>query len=103
MKRLYGTYQTSSVSVLMAVLTRIVRYPPTDEVFFVQNAGALAAGTGLKKSSIIQKISLAEAEVVRNSSNPKIEITVTTVPSHPQVINPNGIAPESERHATKLC
>ncbi|KAM5386604.1 hypothetical protein ACJZ2D_000567 [Fusarium nematophilum] len=68
----------------------VVWYPPTDEVFFVQNAGAPAAGTGLNKSSIIQKISLAEAEAVRNSSSSKDEVTVTVVPSNPQVINPNG-------------
>jgi gluconolactonase len=40
-------------------------HPERDEVFFVQNAGAPAAGTGLNKSSIIQKISLADAEKVR--------------------------------------
>ncbi|KAH6887108.1 lactonohydrolase [Thelonectria olida] len=64
--------------------------PPSDEVFFVQNAGAPAAGTGLNKSSIIQKISLREAEAVRMSTNGKTEATVTVVPSSPQVINPNG-------------
>ncbi|KAF7550134.1 hypothetical protein G7Z17_g5907 [Cylindrodendrum hubeiense] len=68
----------------------VVWYPPTDEVFFVQNAGAPAAGTGLNKSSIIQKISLDDAEAVRTSSNSSEEVTVTTVPSDPQVINPNG-------------
>ncbi|EQB48609.1 hypothetical protein CGLO_12146 [Colletotrichum gloeosporioides Cg-14] len=61
---------------------------PTEEVFFVQNAGAPAAGTGLNKSSIIQKISLAEAEAVRTGS--RANATVTVVPSQPQVINPNG-------------
>lgn len=66
------------------------RYPPTDEVFFVQNAGAPAAGTGLNKSSIIQKISLKEAEKVRKGKNYGKEVTVTVVPSNPQVINPNG-------------
>lgn len=73
-------------------MTRTARYPPSDEVFFVQNAGARAAGTGLEKSSIIQKISLAEAEAVRTSSDQKSEVTVTVVPSNPQVINPNGTA-----------
>ncbi|KAK7424595.1 hypothetical protein QQZ08_008605 [Neonectria magnoliae] len=68
----------------------VVWYPPTDEVFFVQNAGAPAAGTGLNKSSIIQKISLAEAEAVRKASHTSDEVTVTVVPSDPQVINPNG-------------
>lgn len=73
-------------------MTGAARYPPSDEVFFVQNAGARAAGTGLEKSSIIQKISLAEAEAVRTSSDQKSEVTVTVVPSNPQVINPNGTA-----------
>ncbi|KAM0326519.1 hypothetical protein ACHAQA_006388, partial [Verticillium albo-atrum] len=68
----------------------VVWYPPTDEVFFVQNAGAPAAGTGLNKSSIIQKISLADAEAVRLSANATDEVKVTVVPSNPQVINPNG-------------
>ncbi|KAF5484360.1 Gluconolactonase [Colletotrichum siamense] len=66
----------------------VVWNPPTEEVFFVQNAGAPAAGTGLNKSSIIQKISLAEAEAVRTGS--RANATVTVVPSQPQVINPNG-------------
>ncbi|KAK7735135.1 hypothetical protein SLS63_004123 [Diaporthe eres] len=66
----------------------VVWHPPKDEVFFVQNAGAPAAGTGLNKSSIIQKISLAEAEAVRKGE--RNNVTVTVVPSHPQVINPNG-------------
>ncbi|KAI8262678.1 hypothetical protein K4K58_000479 [Colletotrichum sp. SAR11_239] len=66
----------------------VVWNPPTEEVFFVQNAGAPAAGTGLNKSSIIQKISLAEAEAVRTGS--RANATVTVVPSNPQVINPNG-------------
>lgn len=66
----------------------VVWHPPKDEVFFVQNAGAPAAGTGLNKSSIIQKISLKEAEAVRKGELDKA--TVTVVPSKPQVINPNG-------------
>ncbi|KAF5002725.1 hypothetical protein FGRMN_121 [Fusarium graminum] len=66
----------------------VVWYPPTEEVFFVQNAGAPAAGTGLKKSSIIQKISLREADAVRKGD--KDEVQVTVVDSNPQVINPNG-------------
>lgn len=68
----------------------IRRYPPTDEVFFVQNAGAPAAGTGLQKSSIIQKISLSEAEAVRKSTQQKDEVAVKVVKSNPPVINPNG-------------
>ncbi|KAK1584795.1 D-lactonohydrolase [Colletotrichum navitas] len=68
----------------------VVWYPPTEEVFFVQNAGPVAAGTGLNKSSIIQKISLADAEALRTGSLGTPEVEVVTVPSNPQVINPNG-------------
>lgn len=64
-------------------------YPARDEVFFVQNAGAPAAGTGLNKSSIVQKISLAEAEAVRKGSLSAVTVTVVNT-SNPQVINPNG-------------
>lgn len=66
-----------------------IRYPPKDEVFFVQNAGAPAAGTGLNKSSIIQKISLADAEKVRNGTLAATPVTIVNT-SNPQVINPNG-------------
>ncbi|KAK1980984.1 D-lactonohydrolase [Colletotrichum cereale] len=68
----------------------VVWYPPTEEVFFVQNAGPAAAGTGLNKSSIIQKISLADADALRAGSLSAPEVKVVTVPSNPQVINPNG-------------
>lgn len=80
-------------------------HPPKDEVFFVQNAGAPAAGTGLNKSSIIQKISLAEAEAVRKGELDNA--TVTVVPSNPQVINPNGMLlhpiryPNTSTHSTR--
>ncbi|KAF3799921.1 hypothetical protein GCG54_00010115 [Colletotrichum gloeosporioides] len=65
-------------------------YPPTEEVFFVQNAGSPDAGTGLNKSSIVQKISLTDAEALRNGTLRTEEVTVHVVPSNPQVINPNG-------------
>lgn len=68
---------------------RYNRHPARDEVFFVQNAGAPAAGTGLNKSSIIQKISLADAEKVRNGTLKAVPITVVNT-TNPQVINPNG-------------
>ncbi|KAF4979796.1 hypothetical protein FZEAL_4070 [Fusarium zealandicum] len=68
----------------------VVWYPPTEEVFFVQNAGDPAAGTGLNKSSVIQKISLAEAEAMRNGSHTAAQVNIDVVPSTPQVINPNG-------------
>ncbi|KAJ4017540.1 hypothetical protein NW766_003603 [Fusarium irregulare] len=68
----------------------VVWYPPTEEVFFVQSAGSPDAGTGLEKSSIIQKISLADAEATRNGSHTQSEVEITIVDSEPQVINPNG-------------
>ncbi|KAM5378160.1 hypothetical protein ACJZ2D_004618 [Fusarium nematophilum] len=68
----------------------VVWNPPTDEMFFVQNAGDPAAGTGLNKSSVVQKISLAEAEALRNGSHAESQVKITVVPSNPQVINPNG-------------
>lgn len=66
------------------------RYPPTDEVFFVQNAGAPAAGTGLNKSSIILKIALSEAAAVSSQRNATGAVKLHTVDSNPQVKNPNG-------------
>jgi gluconolactonase len=69
----------------------IVRYPPTDEVFFVQNAGAKAAGTGLQKSNLIQKISLAQAAAVSNQRNASGQVDVVNVPATPPVINSNGM------------
>jgi gluconolactonase len=66
----------------------VVWYPPTDEVFFAQNAGAKAAGTGLVKSAIIQKISLAQAEAVSSSADGQVNVTVVNF--DPPVINPNG-------------
>lgn len=67
-------------------------YPPTDEMFFAQNAGAPAAGTGLAKSAVIQKISMADAEALRNGTLSAKQVTVHTVPTNPQVINPNGMS-----------
>lgn len=86
-----GTKYTKYLRWIPGKLTFTKRYPPTDEVFFVQNAGAPAAGTGLNKSSIVQKISLADAEALRNGSLGAEAVTVHTVPSNPQVINPNGM------------
>ncbi|TPX09098.1 uncharacterized protein E0L32_001639 [Thyridium curvatum] len=62
----------------------------TDEAFFVQNAGAPAAGTGLNKSSIILKINISEAAAVSSQRNASGQVKVTTVPSNPMVVNPNG-------------
>ncbi|KAJ5860288.1 SMP-30/Gluconolaconase/LRE-like region [Penicillium soppii] len=62
----------------------------TDEVFFVQNAGAKNASTGLKKSAIIEKISLAQAAAVSDKTDAVGLVNVTTVPSLPMVVNPNG-------------
>jgi gluconolactonase len=69
----------------------VVWYPPTDEVFFVQNAGAAEAGTGLAKSAIIQKIALSQADAVTDQVDASGQVDVITVDSQPQVINPNGM------------
>lgn len=66
------------------------RYEPTDEVFFVQNAGSKAAGTGLNKSGIIQKVALSQVDAVKNQTNATGEVDVILVPSNPLVVNPNG-------------
>ncbi|RVX69668.1 hypothetical protein B0A52_06732 [Exophiala mesophila] len=66
------------------------RYPPTDEMFFVQNAGAEAAGTGLNKSNSIYKISLAQAAAVSNQFNASGSVNITHVNATPPVINSNG-------------
>ncbi|KAM0257011.1 hypothetical protein ACHAQJ_004604 [Trichoderma viride] len=68
----------------------VIWYPTTDEVFFAQSAGPLAAGTGLKKSSLILKISLGEAMAVANERDAVGKVQVHTVPTEPPVINPNG-------------
>lgn len=65
------------------------RIPATEEVFFAQNAGSLDAGTGLAKSAIIQKVSVAEALQIA-SGNKTGHVKVETVTSNPPVINPNG-------------
>jgi gluconolactonase len=68
----------------------LIRYPPTDEVFFVQNAGAEAAGTGLNKSNVILKISLDQAAAVSNERNASGRVDVVAVNATPPVINSNG-------------
>ncbi|KAK7748105.1 hypothetical protein SLS53_001357 [Cytospora paraplurivora] len=68
----------------------VVWYEPTDEVFFVQNAGAPAAGTGLNKSGIIQKISLSQVEGLTNLTNATGQVTVDLVSSDPTIVNPTG-------------
>ena len=56
----------------------------------MQNAGAKAAGTGLNKSSLIYKISLAQAAAAIDKVNASGLVDVVEVPSKPTVINPNG-------------
>lgn len=73
-------------------LSQCFRYPPTDEVFFAQSAGPLAAGTGLKKSSAILKVSLEEAMAVSSERDAVGKVQVHVVPTEPQVINPNGMS-----------
>lgn len=68
----------------------VVWYPPTDEVFFVQNAGAAEAGTGLAKSAVIQKIALSQADAVTDQMDATGQVNVTVVDAQPTVINPNG-------------
>lgn len=67
-----------------------VWYPRTDSMFFVQNAGAKDAGTGLAKSAIVQRISVAEADKYRNERAAVGKVTVETVDANPPVVNPNG-------------
>ncbi|KAH8716557.1 hypothetical protein HC256_005319 [Beauveria bassiana] len=67
----------------------VVWTPETDEVFFAQSAGNPAAGTGLNKSAIVQKISVAEALQIA-SGNKTGPIKIETITSNPPVINPNG-------------
>lgn len=64
-------------------------YPPTDEVFFVQNAGAPADGTGLAKSNVVSKISLSQAAAVSSQRNATGYVTVQTLDT-PGIINSNG-------------
>ena len=61
-------------------------------MFFVQNSGAKAAGTGMAKSAVILKIKLSEAAAALKSGKVDASglVTVTTVDSSPQVMNPNG-------------
>lgn len=57
----------------------------------MQNAGAPAAGTGLEKSNIIQKISLKEAQAIADGTNTTAEAAVVLVePTGPPIINSNG-------------
>lgn len=67
-----------------------VYFPGTDEMFFSQNAGVPAAGTGLKKSSIIQKVSLKDCEAVKGERVAQNLVAVHKVDSNPQIQNPNG-------------
>lgn len=66
-----------------------VWYPPTDEMFFVQNAGVPAAGTGLNKSNVILKISLDEAAAVSNVRNATGSVNIQLVDA-PAILNSNG-------------
>ncbi|ERF72942.1 hypothetical protein EPUS_05023 [Endocarpon pusillum Z07020] len=67
-----------------------VWYPPANEVFFVQNAGAKAAGTGLNKSNIIQKISLNQVAALSAERNASGLVDVITVNANPPIVNSNG-------------
>ncbi|KAK4190586.1 hypothetical protein QBC35DRAFT_490039 [Podospora australis] len=68
-----------------------VWHPDTDEVFFCQNAGSPAAGTGLNKSAILQKISLSSiTPAITSQRNASGSVKVNVVTTNPAVINPNG-------------
>lgn len=71
-------------------------HPPTDEVFFVQNAGAEAAGTGLAKSNAIFKISLEQAGAVSSMQDAVGKVDVVTVEADPPIINSNGMPISSQ-------
>ncbi|WRT63673.1 uncharacterized protein IL334_000596 [Kwoniella shivajii] len=68
----------------------VVWHPETNSVYFAQNAGPVAAGTGLNKSAIVQKIYLDDAERIVKQGNGSGYVNVTTVDSGVRVINPNG-------------
>jgi gluconolactonase len=65
-------------------------------MFFVQNAGAKDAGTGLNKSNIIQKISLKQVQEVVESRNASRRVDVVTVNANPPIINSNGRLPQRQ-------
>lgn len=58
----------------------------------MQNSGAKAAGTGLNKSGIIEKISLAQVQtaVAQVNGSGNANVTITTVNADTPIINPNG-------------
>ncbi|KAK3489050.1 uncharacterized protein B0T23DRAFT_362257 [Neurospora hispaniola] len=65
--------------------------PSTDDVFFVQNAGDPAAGTGLNRSAIIQRISLSQVTTdVSAERNATGKVDVHLAVATPAIINPNG-------------
>lgn len=68
----------------------VVWHPPTDDVFFVQNAGAKAAGTGLEKSNAVFKVSLAQAGEVSSLRDATGKVDVVPVDANPPIINSNG-------------
>ncbi|KAK4442664.1 hypothetical protein QBC34DRAFT_363420 [Podospora aff. communis PSN243] len=68
----------------------VVWYKKKDEMFFVQNAGNPDAGTGLNKSAAIYKISLKQADAVKNTRNAVGKVDVTLVKASFEVPNPNG-------------
>ncbi|KAK3337702.1 hypothetical protein B0T19DRAFT_455602 [Cercophora scortea] len=65
--------------------------PINDEMFFAQSAGDPAAGTGLKKSAMIQKIALSEVTTaVSSQRSANGTVRVQFVAPTPEIINPNG-------------
>lgn len=62
-------------------------------MFFCQNAGAKAAGTGLEVSAVIAKIHVPQAVAVSHQRDAVGQVQVDVVDFKPAVINPNGDSP----------
>lgn len=68
----------------------VVWYKAKDEMWFAQNAGAPDAGTGTDKSAVLYKISLKEADAVKNERNAVGKVKIQLVEHSPPIPNPNG-------------
>ncbi len=59
-------------------------------MFFAQNSGSKAAGTGVEKSAMIQKISLPEVAALSALRDATGLVTVMATGSNATILNPNG-------------
>lgn len=76
----------------------------------MQNAGAKAAGTGLQKSAVVQKIALSQVSAalqglsggqgIRNVSG---QVDVDVVNGTQQIVNPNGTYPPYPFELATAC